>query len=111
MEPLHSLPCRESPPVWFQTTSLCCAGCPISAQPHKNTDRPHSIARLADFVYAYWKNHTSKDAPQTHLSIHFRSSSDVRIDYVNLEYKNQAEQAAKDKERDATYSLKNSDDL
>lgn len=71
----------------------------------------HSIARLADFVYAYWKIHTSKDAPQTHLSIHFRSSSDVRIDYVNLEYKNQTEQAAKDKERDANYSLKNSDDL
>lgn len=71
----------------------------------------HEIANLADFVYSEWRIHGEKDNPQTKLIIHHHSILEVRILYANLEYLNQAEQLKKDQERDAKYSLENSDDL
>ncbi len=73
----------------------------------------YRLARLADFVYAFWEIHNKGDTPQTYLSISLHSGGNlnVRISYINLEYKNQSEQLKKDKKRDATYRLENSDDL
>ena len=73
--------------------------------------RQYKIAELADFVYADWRIHKEKDKPKTQLMLHHHSISNVRIVYANLEYLKQAEQLEKDKERDATYSLKNGNDL
>ncbi len=73
----------------------------------------YRLARLADFVYAFWEIHKKGDTPQTQLFIDLHSGLDLsfRITYINLEYKNQSEQLKKDKERDASYRLENSDDL
>lgn len=73
----------------------------------------YNLARLADLVCAFWKIHNKGDTPQTYLSISLDNSRNARVSiiYINLEYKNQWEQLKKDKKRDATYRLKNSDDL
>lgn len=73
----------------------------------------YNLARLADLVCAFWKIHNKGDTPQTYLSISLDNSRNARVSiiYINLEYKNQWEQLKKDKKRDATYRLENSDDL
>ena len=69
------------------------------------------LKNAARRFHAQWKIHKAEGVPNTHVIILYSPIVEVAIHYENFKYMNEKEQLEKDKERDASYSLKNGDDL
>lgn len=81
----------------------------------KSKNMRYAAARFGlpanDWFYYRWKIHGEGTDKQTHLELSYSDAIGVKIVYESLVYRRGIEQLEKDKERDAKYSLTNSDDL
>ena len=87
-------------------------GEPISNRSNSRVDLQSAVLsnKQTLLLAKIWEIHNG----DTNLTLYFsvkNMKGTVTISYENMPYKNQREQVEKDRKRDTTYSLENSDDL